>query len=90
MSCQHWSPSEGFAKASLYAECPWCEIERLRSQMAWLEAHVFQRRWMPPIGSPFTWEMVGPYRHALRAMQGGENLDQAIELAMKRYPEPQS
>ena len=64
------------------------ERNRLRAQMAWLEAHVFERRWIPPIGSPFTWEMVGPYRHALRAMRGGETLDHAIDIAMKLYPTP--
>jgi hypothetical protein len=64
-------------------------LKRLSAQMAWLEAHVFERRWMPPIGSPFTWEMAGPYRHALRAMRGGETLGQAIDLAMKLYPMPE-
>lgn len=58
------------------------DTERLQ----WLERHVFSRRWMPPIGSPFTWEVVGPYRHALAAMRGGETLGEAIDIAASKYP----
>ena len=32
MSCQHWTGTE-YAKATLYAGCPWCEIERLRNDL---------------------------------------------------------
>lgn len=32
MSCPHWSKESGYAQASLYAACPWCEIERLTKE----------------------------------------------------------
>ena len=30
-TCEHWTSGTGYARASLYAACPWCEIERLRA-----------------------------------------------------------
>lgn len=27
--CEHWSSKTGYAQASHYAACPWCEIKRL-------------------------------------------------------------
>lgn len=31
--CPHWSRTTGYAQASLYAACPWCELERLRNEL---------------------------------------------------------
>lgn len=50
-------------------------------RLDWLENHFFRRRWMPPVESPFTWELAGPYRHLLAAMKGGKTLREAIDIA---------
>lgn len=73
--------------AALRKELTAARLERdeERKRLLWLECHIFNRRWMLPIGSPFTWEVVGSFRHALRAMRGGETLVEAIDIASKVY-----
>lgn len=47
MSCEHWTQGSGFAKASLYAACPWCEIARLRAKVQQLQCAL--NFWLPTI-----------------------------------------
>lgn len=32
-TCAHWVRGTGYAQASLYAACPWCELETLRNDL---------------------------------------------------------
>lgn len=50
--CQHWSRESGYAQASLYAACPWCELESLRRQNERLAAALFRHACYCGCGSP--------------------------------------
>lgn len=36
-TCEHWTQGAGYAQASLYAACPWCELKRLKQELSLAE-----------------------------------------------------
>lgn len=65
------------------AECD--ALQEAADNLNWLEKTLFSRKWMPPLGSPHFWELVGHWRHIVQRMKG-KTFREAIDAARKETP----
>lgn len=55
-----------------------------KERLDWLADNLFERKWMPPIGTPHFWRLVPRYRHFIQDMNAAD-FRSALDLAISRW-----